>query len=307
MIVCTKCLREFGNKGAFTRHKNVCNCDREDKQNIRKLYDSGLSSREIRKSGYGLRVVKDSLRGYRRSHSEAGKLAHKRHPNSFKHTDESKKKMSEARKKWLEKNKHKYNWRYKEETYPEKIFREWCETLDVKIIAEFTPDNFDRYYRIDFAVIDKMIAIEINGEQHYDRQGNLREYYSERHQYLESKGWVVFDILARDIIKNFDDVKEQVINCLKCRQSKQINHIVRHKVLRDKIKQEKSKQKTEKLKAVKLALENDRRNIINEVLQSYGNKHGVIGKIAKRLGVTSMHVRRIIRKLEIDVFERTYV
>ena len=41
---------------------------------------------------------------------------------------------------------------------------------------------------------DKMIAIEINGNQHYERDGTLKPYYQERHNLLESKGWIVYEI-----------------------------------------------------------------------------------------------------------------
>lgn len=273
-------------------------------EKILDLYSKGMTPKELIALGYTRPQLKKALKNKRRSKSEAIKLAHIRHSESFKHSNNTKKRMSDSRKAWLKKNKDKHNWRYHKETYPEKIFREWCETLDVKIIAEYTPEDFERNYRIDFAVIDKKIAIEINGEQHYDRQGHLRSYYQERQQYVTSKGWTIFDILARDVIKNFDEVKEQVIECLNCKQQRHINRIVRHKVLRDKIKKEKQTQKNEERKERKEKLNRERKELIDNIVKMYGNKFGIIGQIAKELNVTHTSARRIIRELQMNIHER---
>ena len=52
----------------------------------------------------------------------------------------------------------------------------------------------NRYFSIDIAIPDKMIAIEINGNQHYENDGTLKKYYSDRHDLLKKNGWTVHEI-----------------------------------------------------------------------------------------------------------------
>ena len=40
----------------------------------------------------------------------------------------------------------------------------------------------------------KKIAFEINGNQHYDLEGKLKEYYQERHNYFKERGWILIEI-----------------------------------------------------------------------------------------------------------------
>jgi len=47
---------------------------------------------------------------------------------------------------------------------------------------------------IDIALHDKMIAIEINGNWHYERNGQLKPYFQERHHLLEQNGWEVYEV-----------------------------------------------------------------------------------------------------------------
>jgi hypothetical protein len=61
-------------------------------------------------------------------------------------------------------------------------------------IEEHDPEIENRFFSIDIALPDKMVAIEVNGNQHYERDGALKPYYQERHDLLKSKGWNVFEI-----------------------------------------------------------------------------------------------------------------
>lgn len=131
-----------------------------------------------------------------------------------KHTEEFKTYLSNKRKVWLLKNKEKHNWRYKRETYPEKVFREWLIEQNIKFIAEYTPNDFDRCFAMDFAIIDLKLDVEINGEQHYKRNGEFSDYHIERQKYIESKGWVVINIKAYEIIKNFEIIKPDILKLL---------------------------------------------------------------------------------------------
>ena len=82
------------------------------------------------------------------------------------HTEETKKKISNARKKYLtdhpEKVPYLLNHSSKGDSYPEKYFEDILSKSELK---------YERYYRIglyelDFAFLDKKIDLEIDGNQH---------------------------------------------------------------------------------------------------------------------------------------------
>ena len=66
---------------------------------------------------------------------------------------------------------------------------------------------------MDIAFPDKQIGIEINGNQHYERNGDLKPYYKDRHNYLECMGWKIYELHYKipysdkilDIINNIGD------------------------------------------------------------------------------------------------------
>ena len=64
--------------------------------------------------------------------------------------------------------------------------------MGVKYISEFSIEG--RNYSIDIALPERKIAIEVNGNQHYNSDGSLKEYYQYRHDYLTNLGWSVNEI-----------------------------------------------------------------------------------------------------------------
>lgn len=111
-------------------------------------------------------------------------------------SDEAKKKISEKRKEWMKNNPERHPWRNKNrlKSEPCEKVKEFLKSLGVQFIEEFQPEIEDRFFSIDIALPDKMIALEINGNQHYERDGRLKQYYQERHDLLEAAGWNVFEI-----------------------------------------------------------------------------------------------------------------
>jgi hypothetical protein len=76
-------------------------------------------------------------------------------------------------------------------------------------VEEFQP-LVDRFFNIDISFPKDKIGIEINGNQHYDRNGNLKEYYQERHKLIEDDGWHLYEIhyskvYDEEFLKNFLD------------------------------------------------------------------------------------------------------
>ena len=78
--------------------------------------------------------------------------------------------LSEIRKKWMIDNPDKHPWRNKNKfvSEPCEKVKEFLKELKVNFIEEYNPSIDDRSFSIDIAMPDKMIALEINGNQPYD-------------------------------------------------------------------------------------------------------------------------------------------
>ncbi len=113
-----------------------------------------------------------------------------------KHSVETKKKLSEQKKQWLQDNPDRHPWKNRDKfkSEPCEKAKEFLRQLGVSFVSEFSPQIEGRYFSIDIALPDKMIALEINGNQHYERNGQLKSYYQERHDLLTAHGWNVFEI-----------------------------------------------------------------------------------------------------------------
>lgn len=113
----------------------------------------------------------------------------------MKHTEETKKKLSEKRKAWLAANPDKHVWKRhsKFKSVPcEKIKQKIIE-MGIKFLPEFTPLK-ERAFAVDIAFPEKMVCIEVNGNQHYDSTGKLKPYYQEKHDLISKNGWKIIEV-----------------------------------------------------------------------------------------------------------------
>jgi very-short-patch-repair endonuclease len=185
--------------------------DEEIKKEINEDYKNGLSIGEICKK-YNMSsksyISNYVLSGKTRSLSESIKMAHKKYSESFKHTEETKKKMREKRLAWMKEHPEQTAWRLKNMSYPEKCFQKILEDngLDKKYLIYREYSVFP--YFIDFAFINEKIAIEIDGSQHLEEERKKRD--EEKDKLLMSKGWRILRITALDVVR--DGTK--ALNCL---------------------------------------------------------------------------------------------
>lgn len=135
-----------------------------------------------------------------RSKSEALKISHKKYPERFKHTEESKKKISMIRLEYMKNNPEKTAWRMKNISYPEKIFKKILNDngFDKKFLIIREYPVFPFY--IDFAFVDLKLAVEIDGSQHLlvDR----KQKDDEKDNLLIKNGWSVLRFTAYDVLHN---------------------------------------------------------------------------------------------------------
>jgi very-short-patch-repair endonuclease len=160
------------------------------------LYLEGSSMSEIsRLFNRSLKYVK--LRLLRnnvsiRNRSESQKLALKRNPNSHS---------------WRRNDKFK--------SKPCENFKNIFRDEGIKFVEEFS--DFERLFSIDVAIPEMKIGFEINGNQHYDNEWNLKKYYKDRTDYLESLGWKIYQVhysvcFNREIVLDIYDKSKRDCN-----------------------------------------------------------------------------------------------
>ncbi len=187
-------------------------------EGIQNYYNKGNSYSDIMKN-FGCSsaaIAKAIKRGdlKLRNKSEAVKLAHKKYPDSFKTSEETKKKISESMIKYLKENPdkvpYKLNHYSKGPSYPEKYFKEVFDKENV----DLTYHERIYIYELDFANIEKKIDVEVDGDQHYlDKR--IKKSDERRNLYLQERGWVVFRIKWNDYQKLTKPRKNKVIKEIK--------------------------------------------------------------------------------------------
>lgn len=202
---CKYCGKECKNANSLRNHERLCKHNPDGQESPFIKFNK---SRE-HAWNYGLtketdsRVAKqaDSL-----SKSTKGKHGHK-------HNEATKEKISKARKKYLSENPDKVPYLVNHSSkisYPEQYFTDLfeVENIDLKYHLQVSK------YQLDFYNKEKMIDLEIDGEQHYT---DKRIYQSdrERDQFLTSAGWTIKRIRWADYKKLDLDSRQQVILELK--------------------------------------------------------------------------------------------
>lgn len=111
------------------------------------------------------------------------------------HSEEVKRKLSNARKKFLKENPDKHHWKRKDKfkSVPCEKLKGFLKESGINFVEEWQP-LVNRFYSIDIAFPDKKIGIEVNGNQHYNRDGTLKEYYQKRHDEICNEGWTLYEI-----------------------------------------------------------------------------------------------------------------
>lgn len=126
------------------------------------------------------------------------------------HSEETKKKISEIRKKYLEEHPDKVPFvlnHSSKQSYPEKYFEEWLITNNLFCESEFQVGR----YSLDFAWPDKLFYIEVDGSQH--KLDWMVKHDLERTAYLESLGWTCLErIFWPDYQKMSDEDRKEFLD-----------------------------------------------------------------------------------------------
>jgi very-short-patch-repair endonuclease len=114
---------------------------------------------------------------------------------SQKLSDERKENISKHRKKWLKENPDKHPWRNSNKfiSIPCEQLKEYLRSINIEFVEEALISD-SKNYSVDILIPSKNLILEINGNQHYNRDGSLKEYYKNRHDHITSLGWKVLEI-----------------------------------------------------------------------------------------------------------------
>lgn len=111
----------------------------------------------------------------------------------YKVSDETKKLISNIRRKWLIENPNRHPWRIKSKSKPCEEFKKFLLNRGIKFLEEVLVSK-DRFYSVDILIPEYSTVVEINGNQHYNSFGELKDYYKSRNSFIKSKGWNVYEI-----------------------------------------------------------------------------------------------------------------
>jgi len=207
------------------------------------------------------------------------------------HTDSTRKKLSESRKAWLAANPEKHSWKRssKFDSEPCQKLKDALQARSVSFHEEFTPLD-DRFFSLDVAFPAVKIGIEVNGEQHYNRNGTLKPYYQQRHDLIESAGWKLYEV-HYSICYDENRLSSIVNSIVETHDLADVDLTfeVRPKGIPTK------KFPTRQAYADSQKLPPETLQLWREAIDSVDTmKFGFIGKIAKQMNCSHTHARRIL-------------
>lgn len=181
---------------------------------IQKDYNDGLSQRDICQK-YNLHMAtlyKAAKRGdiFFRSKKEAASIAKIRKPH--RHSDETKLKISEIRRKYLQANPDKVPYRLNhssKRSYPELCFEKALQ--DANISGWFSEYSFG-IYSFDFAFPEQRIDVEIDGSTH--TLPNVKSIDNKRDALAYEHGWKVIRFSAKQIKNDVKGCVNQLLTLL---------------------------------------------------------------------------------------------
>lgn len=215
----------------------------------------------------------------------------KRH-QGFKWSDEEKKNLSEKRKVYLKEHPDEHPW--KRNT---KFKSKPCEHLKTVLKQkfnfeeEYTDIRWEHNYSIDIAFLDKKLAIEVNGNQHYTNEGKLNTYFQNRHDYLAKQGWRILEVHYSWCYK--EDKIQEIVTAIE--NSIEID-LTEHELLfayKQKTLEERNKEKQKNKEKRNEEKEKRKLQILNSGVDL--TKFGWVDKVSQITKLTRRQIARIVK------------
>jgi hypothetical protein len=208
MWKCKHCGREFNftTVSEKANHSRWCekNPKREDYVNGSDAALKAMAEKR-KQSGFSNQYTKAKLLGLEPPRYVSPRIG----LPGCKHTEETKRMMSEKRKLFLKNNPDKHPWRSNKKfvSVPCEQVKDFLKAEGLEFTPEAMPLYPDRNFAVDIAFPEKKICIDINGNQHYNSDKTLKPYYQERKDLLIAAGWKCYDY-HYSLAYNPDKLKE---------------------------------------------------------------------------------------------------
>lgn len=268
---CKDCGESFETKAKLYEHRHEAhNIKTRDRSNI-------------------CEFCKEKYEGRKREHL---KICPKKRHQGFKWTDEERKNLSEKRKAYLKKHPDEHPWK-RNTNFKSKPCEHLKTVLKQKFNfeEEYTDTRWEHNYSIDIAFLDKKLAIEVNGNQHYTNEGKLNTYFQNRHDYLVEQGWRILEVHYSWCYK--EDKIQEIVTAIE--NSTEID-FTEHELLfaykrktleeRDKEKQKKKEKRNDEIEKRKLQILNSGVDL---------TIFGWVEKVSKLTKLTGRQIARIVK------------
>lgn len=216
-----------------------------------------------------------------------------------RHSDETKKKISIGRKKFLDKHPDQVPYRLyhsSNKSWPEKTFEKY---LTKYAISGWVYNYQFGRYSLDFAFPEWRLDVEIDGQTH--NQTKVKNIDAERDIFLTKNNWTVIRFKACEIRENVYECINKVLEFLKYPKLIEIPQ----EFLTKKYEKARKEENNKKFKEFRIKEKEElfifRRKLIENIISEYGNRYGIIQKIADAMHISHTAVRRICKKMNINV------
>ncbi len=210
MWKCKHCQQEFNFTSFSEKGNHTKWCEKNPKRNTYSR-DLETARNSITKESRikGAKTLSNSWK--------KGKYKDADFSKSFKnksHSEKTKKLLSQKRKKYLLENPDKHPWKKNSKftSEPCEFLKDKLTNMGIKFEEEYQPIK-TRFFSLDIAFPDQKIGLEINGHQHYNKDGTLRSYYQERHDLIRKEGWNLIEIPYNQVYN--EEIMRKIIQMVK--------------------------------------------------------------------------------------------
>jgi len=224
-----------------------------------------------------------------------------------KHNQVTKDILREKRVDYLHKKTGKTAWERrsrKEMSYLESWFQEDVIIKhDLQSRHQIITEHCVKGYFIDFAFLDKMIAVEIDGRCHFDKNMNRREGDFKKDACLSNEGWQVIRMNFFDIRRNPNDLVENFLKVLESGDQRSLSWIGQTRYT-NLIEEKNRKMKEDKISQKSQIIQQKIRKLESANIDF--SKHGWVEKASEAIEISPQKTRNWLEKNKPEIVEKAF-